>query len=75
MTRILNDPADFVPQALAGFVAVHGDIVRAVDGGVVRASPGPRGSVAVVIGGGSGHYPAFAGVVGPGFASAAFATR
>ena len=71
MTRIMNDPADFVPQALAGFVAAHGDIVRAVDGGVVRAAPGPRGSVAVVIGGGSGHYPAFAGVVGPGFASAA----
>jgi dihydroxyacetone kinase len=71
VTRILNDPADFVPQALAGFVAAHGDIVRAVDGGVVRADPGPRGSVAVVIGGGSGHYPAFAGVVGPGFASAA----
>ena len=71
MTRIMNDPAEFVPQALAGFVAAHGDIVRAVDGGVVRAAPGPRGSVAVVIGGGSGHYPAFAGVVGPGFASAA----
>ena len=71
MTRIMNDPADFVSQALAGFVAAHGDIVRAVDGGVVRASPGPRGSVAVVIGGGSGHYPAFAGVVGPGFASGA----
>jgi len=71
VTRIMNDPAEFVPQALAGFVAAHGDIVRAVDGGVVRAAPGPRGSVAVVIGGGSGHYPAFAGVVGPGFASAA----
>ena len=71
MTRIANDPADFVPQALAGFVAAHGDLVRAVDGGVVRAAPAPRGSVAVVVGGGSGHYPAFAGVVGPGLASGA----
>ncbi|NLP85254.1 dihydroxyacetone kinase family protein [Microbacterium sp. CFH 90308] len=71
MTRIANDAADFVPQALAGFVAAHGDLVRAVDGGVVRASPAPRGSVAVVVGGGSGHYPAFAGVVGAGMASGA----
>lgn len=71
MTRIVNDPAQFVPQALAGFVAAHPDVVRAVDGGVVRATPAPRGSVAVVVGGGSGHYPAFAGVVGPGFASGA----
>ncbi|MCP2635467.1 dihydroxyacetone kinase family protein [Microbacterium sp. HD4P20] len=71
MTRIANDAADFVPQALAGFVAAHGELVRAVDGGVVRTNPAPRGSVAVVIGGGSGHYPAFAGVVGAGMASGA----
>lgn len=71
MTRIANDAGDFVPQALAGFVAAHGDLVRAVDGGVVRATPAPRGSVAVVVGGGSGHYPAFAGVVGAGMAGGA----
>ena len=71
MTRILNDPARFVPEALAGFAAAHPDLIRTVDGGVVRAAPGPAGSVAVVVGGGSGHYPAFAGVVGPGFASGA----
>lgn len=71
MTRIANDPAEFVPQALAGFVAAHGDLVRAVDGGVVRAAPAPRGSVALVVGGGSGHYPAFAGVVGAGMAAGA----
>lgn len=71
MTRIANSAADFVPQALAGFVAAHGELVRAVDGGVVRANPAPRGAVAVVIGGGSGHYPAFAGVVGAGMAAGA----
>ncbi|WP_349426090.1 dihydroxyacetone kinase family protein [Microbacterium sp. LWS13-1.2] len=71
MTRIANDPADFVSQALAGFVAAHGDVVRAVDGGVVRAVPAARGSVALVVGGGSGHYPAFAGVVGAGMAAGA----
>lgn len=56
MTRIANDPADFVPQALAGFVAAHGDLVRAVDGGVVRAAPAPRGTVALIVGGGPGHF-------------------
>jgi len=38
-----------------------------VPGGVVRATETPRGRVAVVDGGGSGHYPAFGGVVGEGF--------
>jgi dihydroxyacetone kinase len=71
VTRIANDAADFVPQALAGFVAAHPDLVRAVDGGVVRAAPAARGSVALVVGGGSGHYPAFAGVVGAGLAAGA----
>ncbi|WP_426323176.1 dihydroxyacetone kinase family protein [Microbacterium sp. E-13] len=71
MTRIANDAQDFVPQALAGFVSAHADLVRAVDGGVVRAAPAPRGSVALVVGGGSGHYPAFAGVVGAGLAAGA----
>lgn len=71
MTRLHNDPVDFVPQALAGFVAAHGDLVRAVDGGVVRAAPAARGAVALVVGGGSGHYPAFAGVVGTGMAAGA----
>ena len=36
-----------------------------------RATETPAGKVAVVVGGGSGHYPAFCGVVGPGFADGA----
>jgi dihydroxyacetone kinase len=35
-----------------------------------RRTPRP-GKVGVVVGGGSGHYPAFCGVVGPGFADGA----
>ena len=71
MTRLFNDPDDFTSEALKGFARVHADAVELVDGGVVRRHrpDGPR--VAVVIGGGSGHYPAFAGVVGPGLATAA----
>lgn len=71
MTRLHNDPADFVTEALAGFASIHSNLVSAVDGGVVRADGTPEGHVAVVVGGGSGHYPAFAGVVGPGLAAGA----
>ncbi|MEV0951656.1 dihydroxyacetone kinase family protein [Promicromonospora sp. NPDC050249] len=71
MTRVLDTAEGFVQDALAGFAAVHGDLVRRVDGGVVRADPLADGHVAVVVGGGSGHYPAFAGVVGAGLAAGA----
>ncbi|WP_211256592.1 dihydroxyacetone kinase family protein, partial [Actinoalloteichus caeruleus] len=71
MTRLFNDPASFAEDALAGFCDLHSDRVRPVEGGVVRASDTPEGKVAVVVGGGSGHYPAFCGVVGPGFADGA----
>jgi len=69
MTRLLNTPAAFADEAIAGFVAANRRYVRAVDGGVVRATRIADGQVAVVVGGGSGHYPAFAGLVGPGLAS------
>jgi dihydroxyacetone kinase len=71
MTRLFNDPDHFVEEALAGFAAVHGDLVRRVDGGVIRADGIRDGQVAVIVGGGSGHYPAFAGLVGAGLAAGA----
>ncbi|WP_320783051.1 dihydroxyacetone kinase family protein, partial [Streptomyces sp. CRN 30] len=71
MTLLHNDPQAFADEALAGFTAAHADQVRPVHGGVVRASATPPGQVAVVLGGGTGHYPAFAGWVGPGFAHGA----
>ncbi|GHH91939.1 dihydroxyacetone kinase family protein [Streptomyces capillispiralis] len=71
MTRLFNDPAAFADEALEGFTAAHRRWVRSVTGGVVRAAGTPRGQVAVVIGGGSGHYPAFSGLVGRGLAHGA----
>ncbi|MGH3629402.1 MAG: dihydroxyacetone kinase subunit DhaK, partial [Sciscionella sp.] len=71
MTRVFDDPAEFTEDMVAGFVAAYPDQVRRVDGGVVRAEPAAAGKVAVLTGGGSGHYPAFCGVVGPGFADGA----
>lgn len=71
MTRLHNDPKLFSLQMLEGFVDVHSDRVQPAPGGVVRATQSPAGKVSVVIGGGSGHYPAFAGLVGHGIADAA----
>ena len=71
MTRLANNPAEFAHEALEGFVAAHRRWVRQVPGGVVRTSPKVPGHVGVVVGGGSGHYPAFAGLVGPGLAHGA----
>jgi dihydroxyacetone kinase len=71
MTVIFDNPATFADEALAGFIAANRQYVLPVDGGVVRAAALHPGQVALVIGGGSGHYPAFAGWVGTGLAGAA----
>lgn len=71
MTRLWNDPADFADEMVDGFVAANTRSVQRVPGGVIRRDAVPEGQVAVVIGGGSGHYPAFGGLVGPGLAHGA----
>ena len=71
MTYLANRPADFAAEATEGFVAAYPGWVRGVRGGVVRSTRSETPRVAVVIGGGSGHYPAFAGLVGQGLAAGA----
>ena len=71
MTKIYNDPADFSGEALSGFASAFPRYVQQVPGGLVRAGPLSPGRVAVVVGGGTGHYPAFASWVGPGMADGA----
>jgi dihydroxyacetone kinase len=73
MTHLLDDPEAFAITALQGFCDIHARLVRPTPGGVLRATATPSDKVALVIGGGSGHYPAFAGYVGPGFADGAVA--
>lgn len=72
--RLLNAPETIVTDALEGMIAAHPDLL-ALEGPTRRAVvavDGPReGKVGVVIGGGSGHEPAFAGYVGRGLADAA----
>ncbi|OII25078.1 dihydroxyacetone kinase family protein [Curtobacterium sp. MCBA15_013] len=71
MTRLFNDPADFADESTDGFVSANERWVRKVHGGVARSTTLPDGTVALVIGGGSGHYPAFGGLVGHGLAAGA----
>ena len=73
MTRLFNDPANFREELIEGFVAAYGRLVKRVPNasGVMAVEAPPPGKVALIIGGGSGHYPAFCGYVGPGLAAAA----
>ncbi|HEX3207511.1 MAG TPA: dihydroxyacetone kinase family protein [Propionibacteriaceae bacterium] len=73
MTRIYNDPAEFKSDVIKGFAAAYPQHVQRVEGasGFVRAGGPLEGKVSLVIGGGSGHYPSYNGVVGTGFADGA----
>ena len=70
---IVNKPEEFAAEAIEGFADAFQAWVKPVYGGVVRSTKVPDGKVALIVGGGSGHYPAFAGWVGPGFADGAVA--
>ncbi len=71
MTRLFNEPAAFAQEMIAGFAAANARWVMPVRGGVVRSTKSEEPKVAFVVGGGSGHYPAFGGLVGPGLADGA----
>lgn len=71
MTYLFNDPAQFADELVEGLVAAHSNRLYPVDGGVIRRHRARPGQAVLVIGGGSGHYPAFAGFVGQGLAHGA----
>jgi len=73
MTHLYNDPAEFPNEVIQGFAAAYRQYVQRVEGasGFVRAGGPLEGKVSLVIGGGSGHYPSYNGVVGTGFADGA----
>lgn len=68
MTFLVNDPADFPAELADGFIAANRRYVRKVFGGAVRATKSRPGKVALIVGGGTGHHPAFGGWVGQGMA-------
>ncbi|WP_461002442.1 dihydroxyacetone kinase subunit DhaK, partial [Streptomonospora sediminis] len=67
------DPATFKSSWVQGLVSSYSRLVAPVPDahGVLSTRAPEQGRVSVVIGGGCGHYPAFAGLVGPGLADAA----
>lgn len=72
MKKIINNADDTVMEGLEGFVACYGRYYEQhpeVKG--VIAKNRRREKVALVVGGGSGHEPMFAGFVGKGLADAA----
>ncbi|WP_370160547.1 dihydroxyacetone kinase subunit DhaL [Limimaricola soesokkakensis] len=72
--KLINAPEDIISEAIEGMVGAHPEMLRVAGatGRAVVAVDGPRdGKVGVVVGGGSGHEPAFAGYVGRGLADAA----
>ena len=74
MSYIINDIEKFKDEFIDGFVRAYPQMVERIPGasGVrARVSGREQGKVAVLIGGGSGHYPAFAGLVGQGIATGA----
>lgn len=73
MKKIINDPTAVVDEALAAFGLVHADLVRIDPESrlCLRRDALPAGQVALVSGGGSGHEPLHAGLVGPGMLAAA----
>jgi len=71
--RMLNEAPSFREEMIGGYAAAFGRYLQCVPGAsgvMANGSPAP-GRVAVVVGGGSGHYPAFYGLVGQGLASGA----
>lgn len=68
MTRIYNAERGFKDELLEGLTSAYGRYLRRVPGAsaVMSVDAPIPGQVSVIIGGGSGHYPAFAGLVGPG---------
>src|SRR6476659_1373565 len=73
--KIVNDPDDVVPEALAGVAAAHPGLVR-VDFEhqlIIRADAPVANKVGIISGGGSGHEPLHGGFVGSGMLDAACA--
>ncbi|MEZ0492130.1 dihydroxyacetone kinase subunit DhaK [Kineococcus sp. TBRC 1896] len=75
-TKLLDDPADAVTDALRGLAAVHPELTVDLEHHVVSRNHDHHGDhrpgkVGLVSGGGSGHEPLHAGFVGLGMLDAA----
>jgi dihydroxyacetone kinase-like protein len=73
MKKLINSPDNVVNEALQGFVAAHGDLVKVQFDPtfIMRADAPVKNKVAILSGGGSGHEPMHGGFVGKGMLDAA----
>ena len=72
--KIINDPYNAVDEMVDGIILAHSDILTFANKNkraVIRKDAPIKNKVSVLIGGGSGHEPAFIGYVGKGLADAA----
>ncbi len=72
--KIINDPYKVVDEMVDGIVLAHHDILKFANSNkraVVRKDSPIKDKVGILIGGGSGHEPAFVGYVGKGLADGA----
>ena len=72
--KIINDPYKVVDEMVEGIVLAHHDILKFANNNkraVVRKDAPIKDKVGILIGGGSGHEPAFVGYVGKGLADGA----
>ncbi|MEK4849090.1 dihydroxyacetone kinase subunit DhaK [Paenibacillus sp. FSL H7-0756] len=71
MKKIINDPSDLVREMCSGLVMAYPQLTFDSKYKIIsRSAPNPD-KVTLISGGGSGHEPAHAGLVGPGMLDAA----
>ena len=72
MKKFLNSPQTVLQESLQGFAAAHADLIALGDRQYfVRRKTLTPGKVALISGGGAGHEPLHAGLVGHGMLDAA----
>ena len=72
MKKLINDPFEVVDEMFEGFISANDQIIKPVGKRSIARIQSPiAGKVGIVVGGGSGHLPAFAGYVGKGMADGA----
>ncbi len=72
--KLINNADEVISELIDGVVGAHPELLHVAGptGRAVISNHGPRaGKVGIVVGGGSGHEPAFLGYVGKGLADAA----
>ena len=73
MRKLLNDPFACVDEMVGGILVAYPGLVETTPSGrgLVYTGPTADRRARIVVGGGSGHEPAFFGYLGPGLADAA----